>query len=30
MVLIWTFRLGGFLFYRILLSKEDSRFKKIK
>lgn len=30
MVLIWTFRLGGFLFYRVIKSKEDSRFRKIK
>lgn len=30
LVLVWTFRLGGFLFYRIVKTKHDSRFVQIK
>jgi hypothetical protein len=30
MILLWTGRLGGFLFYRVIIIGEDSRFIKIK
>ena len=30
MVLVWAFRLGGYLFLRILKTKEDKRFDKIR
>jgi|LakMenEpi03Aug12_release.lakeMendotaPanAssembly.Ray.scaffolds.fasta_scaffold187959_2 hypothetical protein len=30
MILLWTGRLGGFLFYRVIVVGEDSRFTKIK